>query len=88
MQNFKYYYQMDKETFLKCYKLTKQDKEDINDSVNRLGLDYDTAKNLKLHKIQEDSRFKDPEQLKIINKHLDDMQKRIENMSKIHFNLK
>ena len=86
MQNFKYYYQMDKETFLKCYKLTKEDNEAIKDSVERLHLDYDTAKRLRLHKVQEDSRYQDPEQVKILNKHIKDMEERIRKMSENHWN--
>lgn len=68
MQNFKYYYQMPKELFEKNYKLTQEDIDDINDTVKRMKLEYETAKHLRLHKIYEDSRFDDPKNKWILEK--------------------
>ena len=88
MQLYKYYYQMPKDLFYKSYKLTDKDEEDIKDSVKRLGLDYNTAKGLRLNKIYEDSRYKDPEQIKIINRHLEEIEKNHKKLSEKMFNEK
>lgn len=76
------YYKLSKEDFLKCYKLTKQDKEDIDDSVNKLKLSNSEATGLRLHKIYEDSKWDDLKfKTRVFDVHLKNMENRIKNMS-------
>lgn len=84
MPSYKYYYQMPKGLFLQIYKLTDEDKKDIDDSV-KLGFDYETAKGLRLNKIYEDSKKYDKNYIDNVKKMLKQMEKAHEKLSKDSF---
>ena len=72
-QTYKHFFQMTKEEFFTTYQLTTEDKKAINDSINRFGFSQETAKGLRLQKVYEDSRWNDTDEIKNLEKHLQNL---------------
>jgi hypothetical protein len=78
----KHYYKIPKEEFVKLYVLTKEDEEEIDDTLKLCkNINREEATNLLLHKIYESSRFLNKEYREKVNKMLEDMDKAHKKMS-------
>ena len=71
----KYYYQMSQQEFYATYQLTDEDKNEIKNSIDKLGFSKELATGLRKQKVYEDSRYQDIEERKKIEKHLDTLAK-------------
>lgn len=75
--NNKHYYKLSYDTFVKLYKLTKDDLLEIQDTINISNgrINKNEATSLLLVKIYEDSRKYDPEYVKNVNRMLNQIDK-------------
>jgi hypothetical protein len=82
IMKIKHYYKIPKEEFVKLYVLTKEDVEEINDTLKLcINMNRDDATKLYLHKIYEDSRFLNNEYRENVKKMLNYIDESHKNMS-------